>query len=55
MKFTSGLLYALALLFAMATVQAQDCDPTADTYTWDGVSSDGTDSGGGSYHVGNPC
>ena len=41
MKFTSSFLYALALLFAMATVRAQlDCKPVTDNIDIDAQGSD---------------
>ena len=42
MKFTSSFLYAFALLFAMATVQAQDCTPASVNTDIDAQGSDGT-------------
>ena len=42
MKFTSSFLYAFALLFAMATVQAQDCTPAGVDTDIDAQGSDGT-------------
>ena len=58
MKFTSSFLYALALLFSMATARAQDCMSTTDNIKIDAQGSDGTIDGtvaSVSYAVENNC
>lgn len=55
MKITSSFLYALALLFAMTTVLAQDCIPSIDLYETDAQGSDGTIAASGTYQVENSC
>ena len=56
MKFTSGFLYALALLLAMATdVRAQSCMSTTDNIDIDAQGSDGTIDVSDSYELENSC
>jgi hypothetical protein len=55
MNFTSSTLYAIAFLFAIATVRAQDCTPSTDSYETDTQGSDGTSAGSDTYQVENSC